>query len=47
MKTISKVCRTLKQAERYQNRLYNQYESVRLVSAPRFSQGGVYVWEVQ
>lgn len=47
MKTITKTYKTLKQAESYQNRLYNKYNTVRLVSFPRFSEEGVYVWQVQ
>ena len=46
MKTITKTYKTLKQAERYQNRLYNKYGTVRLVKWPRFTEEGVYVWEV-
>jgi hypothetical protein len=47
MKRIKKIYKTMKQAESYQNRLYNRYESVRLVSFPRFSEDGEYVWEVK
>lgn len=46
MKTITKHFDTLKQAERYQNRLYGRYDKVRLVRSPRFSEAGTYVWEV-
>jgi hypothetical protein len=46
MKTITKTYSTLKQAEQYQNRLYNKYAHVRLVRAPLFSEEGVYVWQV-
>ena len=45
-KTIEKQYDTLKQAERYQNRLYNRFDSVRLVRSPLFSESGKYVWEV-
>lgn len=38
MKTINKQFDTLKQAERFQNRLYNRYDYVRLVSSPTFSE---------
>jgi hypothetical protein len=41
---ITKTYKTLKLAERYQNRLYNKYNSVQLVSFPRFSEEGQYVW---
>jgi hypothetical protein len=44
--TLAKHCTTLKQAEQYQNRLYGKYESVRLVRSPRFTEAGLYVWEV-
>lgn len=44
--TITKTCKTLKQAERYQNYLYNRYDTVRLVRGPKFAEEGVYVWEV-
>lgn len=47
MKTISKNYKTLKQAEKYQNWLYGRYDYVRLVSSPRWSEEGVYVWEVR
>jgi hypothetical protein len=47
MKTITKNCKTLKQAEQHQNRLYNKYDYVRLVRSPRFSEDGIYAWEVK
>ena len=54
MKKIIKNYKTLKQAETYQNRLYNKYKTVRLVAVPPptgrrwlFSEEGQYVWEVQ
>jgi len=45
MKTISKHYTTLKQAERHQERLYNQYDYVRLIRSP-LGEDGIYVWEV-
>jgi hypothetical protein len=45
-KRITKQCKTLKQAERHQNKLYEQYNSVVLVSFPRSIEEGEYVWEV-
>jgi len=45
--TITKTFVTLKQAERYQNSLYNKYDYVRLVCSPRFTEEGVYSWEVK
>lgn len=47
MRTISKHFGTLKAAERYQSRLYGQYDHVRAVAWPAFSESGVYVWEVR
>lgn len=47
MKTITKTFDTLKQAEACQNRLYNKYNYVRLVRSPRFTEEGVYAWEVK
>lgn len=46
MKTITKRFTKLRQAENYQNRLYFRYERVRLVRSPRFSEDGIYAWEV-
>lgn len=46
MKTIAKTFTTLKQAEQHQNKLYGQYNHVRLIRSPRFSESGVYIWEV-
>lgn len=43
---ITKNFDSLKKAERYQNRLYNQYDIVRLIKAPRFTEDGQYVWNV-
>lgn len=47
MQTITKSYGTLEQAEAYQNRLYSQYDHVRLVRFPRFGEAGQYVWEVK
>ncbi len=47
MKTITKTYETQKQAERYQNRLYGKYNTVRLVRWPRFTEAGKYTWEVK
>jgi hypothetical protein len=46
MKTITKHYKTLKQAERYQNLLYNKYDIVRLVRSPFFGEEGNYTWQV-
>ncbi len=37
---IQKQCKTLKQAENYQNRLYNKYSSVQLVNMPLWVEEG-------
>ena len=47
MKTIAKHFQTIRQAERYQDRLYNRFDVVRLVRFPLFDEAGSYVWEVQ
>ena len=44
--TITKFYNTLKKAERYQNRLYSRYDTVRLVKFPRFTESGFYTWLV-
>lgn len=46
MQTIAKYCKTLKQAEKYQNSLYNKYPYVRLISFPLFSEEGLYEWHI-
>ena len=46
MRILGRHFETLRQAEAYQMRLYNKYERVRLVQAPRFTEAGRYVWEV-
>lgn len=47
IKTVTKHFDTLKQAETYQNRLYNKYDHVRLIRSPMFAQAGTYAWEVK
>lgn len=47
MKRITKKFKTLKQAERHQNFLYNLYDHVRLIEFPSFSEEGTYTWEVK
>lgn len=46
MYTIVKHFETIKQAEKYQNSLYNKFNSVRLFSFPSNSESGLYTWEV-
>jgi hypothetical protein len=46
MRTITKHFRTIKQAEKYQNSLYNKFPYVRLFSSPIWSEEGNYTWEV-
>lgn len=43
---VSKRCKTLKQAERYQSTLYAKYKTVRLTRWPDGSESGVYEWYV-
>jgi hypothetical protein len=47
LRVIARQCTTLTQAERYQNRLYSQYNRVMLTGFPRFSEHGQYVWQVR
>lgn len=47
MRTITRTFDTLRLAERYQNRLYSQYASVRLVRSPMFGESGTYAWQVK
>lgn len=44
---IYKEYKTIKGAERYMNRLYNEYNYVRLVDFPKDSEKGIYVFEVK
>lgn len=46
METISKRFRTIKQAEKYLNSLYNKFPYVRLVSWPIWSEEGTYIYEI-
>lgn len=46
MQTISKIFKTIKQAEKYQNSLYIKFPYVRLVSFPQWSEEGQYTWEI-
>ncbi len=46
-KVITKYFKTRKQAERFQNSLYDKYDSVQLVRAPTFAEEGSYVWRVE
>lgn len=47
MKIITKNFKTLRRAAQYQERLYEKYNFVRLVTFPRFNESGAYTWEVQ
>lgn len=42
---LSKECKTLKAAERYQNSLYERFDYVRLIQSPRFTEDGNYIWD--
>jgi len=46
METISKRFNSIKQAERYQNKLYNTFNYVQLISYPVWSEDGLYIWEI-
>ena len=46
METITKRFRTIKQAAKYQNSLYNKFPYVVLISSPLFSEEGQYTWEI-
>lgn len=43
---IERFFKTIKQAEKFQNRLYSKYPYVQLVSFPRFSEEGQYIWDI-
>ena len=44
---ISRELKSLRQAEAFQNRLYEKYDSVKIIESPRFSEQGVYTWLIQ
>jgi len=44
---MQKYFSNIKAAERFQSRLYEKYNYVRLVESPRWSEEGVYIWEVK
>ncbi len=46
METITKRFKTIKQAEKYQNSLYNKFPYVVLIDFPKWSEEGQYTWEV-
>lgn len=46
MYQIRKRLKTLKQAEKFQNSLYNKYNYVRLVTSPIFTEDGLYIWDI-
>ena len=43
---ITKKCKNLKSAEKNQNKLYSQYNFVKLVSFPYLMDEGYYSWDV-
>lgn len=47
MNTITKVCKSIKDAERFQNSLYSKYETVKLIQFPVTNENGTYVWHVK
>lgn len=46
-KTITKVFSSMRQAVIYRDKLYNKYDSVKLISFPMYSEYGEYTWEVE
>ena len=46
MRQIARTLDTIQQANRYQWKLYQQWDSVQLISAPIFREQGIYVWTV-
>ena len=46
MNTITKHFKSLKQAEKYQDCLYQNFNYVCLITFPIWSDGGTYIWEV-
>lgn len=46
-KTITKIFCTMEQAVNYRDKLYNKYDSVKLISCPMYSEYGEYTWEVE
>ena len=46
MKRIKRFFNWINDAEKFQNRLYDKYNSVKLVAFPQFDKAGFYVWEV-
>jgi hypothetical protein len=47
MKTITKHFDTMKQAERFLNKLYSQFDFVNLISYPVFSESGIYTFQIK
>lgn len=47
MKTITKQFETIKQAEKFLNRLYNKFNSVSLIKFPINSEKGIYIYQVK
>jgi hypothetical protein len=43
---ITKFCKTMKKAVNYQNGLYSNYNTVRLIQVPMFKEVGIYEWWV-
>lgn len=46
MKRVKRFFNWMQQAEKFQNRLYSKYNSVKLVGFPQIDKAGFYVWEV-
>jgi len=43
---IARLFGNLKQAEKFQDKLYDKYNGVSLVRSPLFAEEGIYEWEV-
>jgi hypothetical protein len=46
MNTIRKYFKSIKLAEKYQNKLYDKYPYVRLIQSPIFTEDGIYEWHI-
>jgi hypothetical protein len=47
MKYVKQYFNTLKQAEKYLNKLYSKYDHVRIISFPMFTEAGSYTFEIK
>lgn len=47
MKYVKQHFSSLKQAEKYLNKLYSKYDHVRIISCPMFTEAGSYTFEIK